>query len=185
MRARQFSRPVLPRLWLMTDERMGDALWRALAALPRGAGVVFRHHATPPVEQRALFDRVRAVTRARGLVLVLAGPPKLAIAWRADGAHGPSPHRRAPRPLLRTASAHDAREAAVRGRVADLLFVSPVFPTRSHPGARVLGPLGFARIARGAGTPMVALGGMTGAQFARLRRLGAYGWAAIDALSGG
>ena len=31
----------LPRLFLMTDERMGDGLWDALARLPKGAGVVF------------------------------------------------------------------------------------------------------------------------------------------------
>ncbi|MEJ8630952.1 hypothetical protein P0F65_16040 [Sphingomonas sp. I4] len=36
-----------PVTWLMTDERLGDGLWRALARLPPGSGVVFRHHATP------------------------------------------------------------------------------------------------------------------------------------------
>jgi thiamine-phosphate pyrophosphorylase len=38
----------------MTDERLGDALWTALRRLPRGAGIVFRHYATPPAERRAL-----------------------------------------------------------------------------------------------------------------------------------
>jgi thiamine-phosphate pyrophosphorylase len=174
MRARQ----PLPRLWLMTDERMGEGLWEALARLPRGSGVIFRHYRTP--DRRAMFDRVRAVARRRGLVLLLAGTPREAAGWRADGAHGHSRHLRASRPLLRTAPAHDARELA-RAR-AHAVLVSPVFATRSHPGARSLGPLRFGMLARRTGTPVIALGGMNGSRFGRLARLGAYGWAAIDAL---
>jgi thiamine-phosphate pyrophosphorylase len=176
-------RQPLPHLWLMTDERVGDALWPALARLPRGAGVIFRHYATQPAERRRLFDAVRRIARRRGLVLLLAGPPRQAAAWRADGAHGRSPHRRTARPLLRTAPVHDARE---RGRaVADAILVSPVFATRSHRGARGIGPLRFAGLARLSRRPVIALGGMTPHRFGRLRALGAYGYAAIDAWLGG
>lgn len=177
-----------PRLWLVTDERMGDALWTALGRLPRGGGVVFRHHATPPAARRALFRRVRAIARARRLTLVLAGPPRDAIGWRADGAHGPSPHRRAARPLVRTAPAHDrAALTAAKRAEADIAFLSPVFPTRSHPGAATLGPVRFGLAAREAGRrapPLVALGGMDARRFRRLAPLGAGGWAAIDAWTG-
>ena len=130
------SRQPLPRLWLMTDERMGEKLWDALARLPRGSGVIFRHYETR--ERRALFERVRRLARRRGLLLLLAGTPREAVGWRADGAHGRSPHLRASRPLLRTAPAHDARELT-QAR-AHAVFVSPIFATRSHPGARSLGP---------------------------------------------
>ena len=163
----------------MTDERQGEALWTALARLPRGGSIVFRHHATPPKARRALFDRVRAIARRRGLVLVLAGPPLRAIAWKADGAHGRSPIVRLPRPLLRTAPVHDMRQMAAARR-ADLLFVSPVFATRSHPGAGALGPLRFAALAAKARRPVIALGGMDAG---KARRIKAYGWAAIDAWS--
>lgn len=169
-----------PTLWLMTDERQGDGLWAALARLPRGAGVVFRHHRTPAAARRALFERVRRVTRRRGLLLILAGPPGQAIGWKADGAHGRAGHRRAARPLVRTASAHNAREIAATR--ADFVFVSPVFPTRSHPGAAALGPLRFGLLARNARLPLVALGGMTRPRARRMARLGSHGWAAIDAL---
>lgn len=171
-----------PRLWLMTDERQGETLWAALAHLPRGAGIVFRHHHTPPAERRALFAQVRAVARARRLTLVLAGPPRLAAAWRADGVHGRRPTNRARR-LLHTAPVHDLRELhAARRAGADLMFVSPVFATRSHPGGRVLGPLRFGTIAQ-VGKRIVALGGMDARRARRLAALGSYGWAAIDALT--
>jgi thiamine-phosphate pyrophosphorylase len=174
MRARQ----PLPRLWLMTDERMGEGLWEALARLPRGSGVIFRHYRTR--DRRVLFERVRAVARRRGLILLLAGSPREAVAWRADGAHGRSRHLHAARPLLRTAPAHDARELA-RAR-AHAVLVSPVFATRSHPGAPALGALRFAILARQARTPLIALGGMDKRRFGRIAPLGAYGWAAIDSL---
>jgi thiamine-phosphate pyrophosphorylase len=179
-------RQPLPRLWLMTDERIGDALWPALARLPRGSGVVFRHYATPQDARRRLFERVRAIARRRGLTLVLAGPLRQAAGWRADGVHGRSGHVRTARPLIRTAPAHDQSElvAAMRAR-ADLIFLSPVFPTRSHPGAPALRPIrfGLAVPRPSPGNRIVALGGMTPHRFQRLRALGAYGWAAIDALA--
>ena len=159
-----------PRLWLMTDERQGEGLWAALGRLPRGAGIVFRHYRLPAADRRALFGRVRRLARERGLVLVCAGAP---IAG-ADGTHG------RPGAGLRTASVHNLREMRRAERWADLLFLSPVFPTRSHPGRAALGPLRFALLARQARVPVVALGGMDAERF---RTLGgsAYGWAGIDA----
>jgi len=169
----------LPRLWLMTDERMGDeGLWDALARLPRGSGVVFRHYRAS--DRRALFERVRMIARRRRLVLLLGGTPREAAGWRADGAHGRSPHLRAARPLIRTAPAHHQRELA-HAR-AHAVFLSPVFPTRSHPDAVPLGLLRFGMLARATRIPLVALGGMDARRFHRLAQLGAYGWAAIDAL---
>ncbi|MFN3387391.1 MAG: thiamine phosphate synthase [Allosphingosinicella sp.] len=165
----------LPRLWLMTDERQGEALWAALERLPRGAGIVFRHYSLPPRERRTLFARVRIIARRRGLMLLAAGAPL----GGADGTH----NRRSGRGV-RSFAVHGPAElrSAIRAG-ADLVFVSPVFPTRSHPGAPVLGPAGFARLARLSPVPVIALGGMDAARAKRLP--GAYGWAGIDALTFG
>jgi thiamine-phosphate pyrophosphorylase len=62
---------------------------------------------------------------------------------------------------------------------ADAVVLSPVFATRSHPGATPLGPLRFRLLARRAGLPVIALGGMDAR---RARRIGATRWAAIDGL---
>jgi len=164
------SRQPLPRLWLMTDERQGDALLPAIERMPRGAGIVFRHYGLPPAERRALWDQVRSAGRRQGLTLIVAGP----VLPGADGSH----NRRGAG--LRTWSAHNLREIRSAERAgADLIFLSPVFPTRSHPDAAVLGPGRFALLAHQAFVPVIALGGMDRGKARTLN--GAYGWAGIDA----
>ncbi|MEG3125065.1 thiamine phosphate synthase [Sphingomonas sp. GB1N7] len=166
----------LPRLWLITDERMGDGLWRALAALPRGSGVIVRHYATPLAERRALLAKITKLARRKGAIVIRAGGVRLG---RERGVHGKGSIRRG---QIRTWAAHSRAEALAGVRAgADLIFVSPVFATASHPGAPALGPIRAAQIMRGLPVPAIALGGMTKQRGLRLRRCGFYGWAAIDA----
>lgn len=176
----------MPLIWLMTDERIGDAaLLAAVARLPRGrAGVIFRHYRTEPGARRALFDAVRAIARRRRLMLMLAGTAREAAAWAADGWHGRDA-RRAARPMRHSAPVHDAREmVAARRGGADMVLLSPLFPTRSHPDAASLGRVRFAGLTRGATMPVVALGGVRAEHERMLRGIGAAGWAAIDGLAG-
>lgn len=177
----------LPRLWLFTDERIADAaLLRAISRLPRGSGVVFRHYGLGRAERRALFAAVAVFARRRGLMLLAVG--EVVPGRGADGVHRPAHGRTRARARSRTgivsATVHTQRDmAAARRARADILFLSPVFPTRSHPGGRTLGLWRFAALARRAHCPVIALGGITEARFRRLKPLGACGWAAIDALS--
>lgn len=162
----------LPTQWLFTDERQGERLWAVLERLPRGAGVVFRHYRT--ADRAALAGRVRRICRRRGLSFVVAGPPQLARAWRADGSHGR--HRGA-----LTAPAHGVAEiVAARRAGARLAFLSPLHATRSHPGAAALGPLRFGLMARGHGIAVAALGGVSPAHRIALSPIGAAGFGAID-----
>lgn len=167
----------LPRLWLMTDERQGDSLWAAIDNLPRGAGVIVRHYSLPDAERSALFKAIMRQGRRRIRVL-LAG--RTAAAMRADGMHGAG-HRSA-RPMFHTLSAHSRPDIIAAERMqADLVFVSPVFPTRSHPGAQALGRVRFGLMIRGSRVPVIALGGVTPKRARSLRGFGIHGWAAIDA----
>ena len=78
--------------------------------------------------------------------------------------------------------AHDRAEALAGKRAgAALLFVSPLHPTASHPGAPALGSRRARRIGAGLGLPVIALGGMTARRWRQLRGAGFAGWAAIDA----
>lgn len=172
--------PALPSIWLVTDARNDARLERVLARLPRGSGLIYRHYHLDPPQRRARFERLAAIARRHGHVLVLSGEARQARQWRADGAYG-SPARLACGPaILRLVTAHSLAEiAAARRARADAILLSPAFPTRSHPGTRALGPLRFRLLAARAGVPVIALGGMNAA---RARRLGARRWAAIDGI---
>ena len=169
----------VPCLWLLTDERMGADVLSAVAHLPRGAGVVVRHYSLERDDRRALFDSVRAVGRRRGLVVVVAGSRTLARRWRADGRYGVADGRKRDPGFIELATAHNAVEAKRAARTSDAVLLSPVFPTRSHPGARPLGRARFGRIAQDFAVPALALGGVTPRNAGSVPF--ADGWAGIDA----
>jgi thiamine-phosphate pyrophosphorylase len=158
----------------MTDERCGERLFAALERLPIEGGIVFRHYGVPEGQRRRLFDRVRV---AHPGLLILAGSAEQARLWGADGSHG-----RGPGEGLRSAPVHSYAEIRAAERAgASLLFLSPVFATRSHSAARPLGLARFAWLSRRTRLPVIALGGMDAARGKRLASFGAYGWAGIDA----
>lgn len=162
----------LPALWLFTDWARAPDPLPAIAKLPAGlCGVVFRHDAAP--DRAVLMQQVARMCRARRTVLVVAGDPRWAAAAGA-GVHLRNGWRHAlrlPAARLVTSSAHDRISLlrAVRAG-ADAVFLSPLFPTASHPLAPALGPLRWSHAARwhrgmtapGQGTEIFALGGVTG-----------------------
>lgn len=170
-------RQTLPMLWLLSDARNDAALERALAALPVGSGFVFRHYHLAPAARRARFATLAQCARSHGHLAILAGPER---GWGEDGAYGPVAVVAAAEGLrLGTAHSGDELQQANRAGV-DGVFLSPVFPTRSHPGAQVLGVQGFQVLAQQALVPVIALGGMNRA---RARALDWPRWGAIDGLA--
>jgi len=170
----------LPKIWLMTDARFGDDQLRAIQQLPARSGVVFRHYHLATQQRRALFAQVLRICRRRGHILLLAGDARTALRWHADGFHQRSLGHSG---LLHSAAVHNAREIAeVKQSRPDLVFLSPLFDTNSHPGTQPLGPLMFQRLAKLAGPKrIIALGGMTRQTAFMLGPRSIHGWAAIDA----
>ena len=171
--------PALPHVWLISDARNDALLERVLARMPRGSGLIYRHYHLPSTERRVRFKVLARIARARGHAVVLADSPAMARRWRADGAYGAPSRLARGAAILRLATAHSLREIA-SARRADAILLSPVFATRSHSGAQMLGPLRFRLLASRARVPVIALGGMTPH---RARGLGRAPWAAIDGLT--
>ncbi len=172
----------LPALWLISDARNDAGLEHALARLPRGSGLVYRHYHLEGPERLERFRRLRRVAKARGHVVVLADSALTAREWGADGIYG-APRALWPRRagLLHLATAHSLSEMGLAARLgADAALLSPVFTTRSHPGGGTLGAVRFRLLARQARLPVIALGGMNPARAKALRWPR---WAAIDGLS--
>jgi len=173
------NQPPWPREWLMTDERIGDRLWEAMDRLPAGGGVVFRHYATPATQRMALARRTSEICEERGLTLSIAHDIDLAEQLGARLVHNPASGSVG---LPFSRSAHSVEEAnAACGSGASLIFLSPVFATRSHPKAAPLSREAARAIVTECPVPVIALGGMNPARFDQLRGDGFYGWAGIDA----
>jgi thiamine-phosphate pyrophosphorylase len=176
------NQPQWPREWLMTDERIGHRLWEALHALPAGTGVVFRHYSLGGPERMVLGRRVAELCRRSGLTLAVASDVELARFLGAAMIHNPA----APPgtlPFSRSVHSRDEAEAAWQSG-AQLVFLSPVAATRSHPGRAPLPDAVIRQIVEASPIPVVALGGMSRSQFRDLKSVGFYGWAGIDAWLG-
>jgi thiamine-phosphate pyrophosphorylase len=166
----------LPRLWLFTDSARLPDPRAAVAGLPRGAaGVVFRHDSDP--SRTALGRDLARLCRDRRLTLVVAGDSRLAAALGA-GVHlregrwpGPVRVKRAGAAVV-TSSAHSIpglRRALGAG--AALAFLSPVFPTASHPGQPVLGPARWSGMVRRLPPNRMRVGALGGVDGGTIRRL--------------
>ena len=150
------ARQTIPRRWLIADSRTGDPV-AAAGRLPRGSGILFLYLDLPKRDRARLLGELRRIAQARGLTIVDE------LVGRSARVHG----------------MRELRQAGLAG--AKLIFLSPIFPTASHPEWAPLPRMRAATLARLSKVPVIALGGMTSRRFAQLERLGFQGWAGIGA----
>ena len=180
------GKPRLPSLWFLTDpDRTPDAE-AIVARLPRGAGVIYRHFGA--AQALAVAARLRRLTAARGIVLLIGADAALAARVGADGVHLPERlmtqairlrHRR-PRWII-TAAAHNPAAVARGGQLRlDAVFTSVAFASRSPSASRPMGVIRRARIARRGKVAVIALGGVNNETAPRLIGAGVHGLAAVE-----
>lgn len=182
------GRPAPFSLALFSDETRLVRPDPVLRMTPPGSVFVYRDYSA-----RARLRRgraLRALCRIRKILFLVAGDAGLAAALDADGVHLPEALVSAravevirSRFALVTSAAHSAKalERAAAASV-DAAFLSPVFATRSHPGAAAFGAETAMQIAAGARAPVLALGGVTpegasrlvGSYFCGLGAIGAF-----------
>jgi thiamine-phosphate pyrophosphorylase len=177
----------LPSLLFFTDPARTPDPEAVARNLPRGAAVVFRAFGAADAEARG--RRLKAIARARGLVLLIGADAGLAQRLGADGVHLPErlAHRarrlKAAHPSwVVTAAAHStgaARRALAAG--ADAVVVSTVFASRSASASAPMGAIRLAILARRAGGPVYGLGGIDDKKARLLKETGLAGIAAVDA----
>lgn len=135
-------------------------------------------------ELRDLARRVVAVAHARGAAVLINGDVALAQEVDADGVQLTSIQlaglSERPAVALCGASCHSAEELRRAERLGcDFAMLSPVLPTKSHPGAAHLGWDNFADVAAGSSIPVYALGGLTHADMNTAWQHGASGIALL------
>lgn len=135
-------------------------------------------------ELRGLARRVVALAHAHGAKVLLNGDVELAQEVGADGVQltGTQLAQAGGRPEVGwcAASCHGAEELRrAEALGCDFALLSPVLPTKSHPGAPHLGWESFAAIAAGSTIPVYALGGLTHGDMQAAWQHGAHGIALL------
>lgn len=145
-------RQTTPERWLVIDRGLTPELMRAARRIPSGSGILLIGKLSS-----GELDRLRRIARQRSQCIVKEGPG-------------------------RVARVHNQREltCALLHRT-DVIMVSPIFETLSHPNWEPLPRMRAATLARLAHRRAVALGGMNRQRYAKIAPLGFIGWAGISA----
>lgn len=182
------GRSRVPPMLLFTDPERTPRPWEIAARMPAGSGVVYRGFGAAEALETA--ERLRAVTRARGMALLIGLDADLADRVEADGLHLPERALSAAYALsgrrpdwILTGAVHSV-EAARTARDLDAVMLSPIFPAGGASAGRPA--LGLDRLADAAGGParVIALGGVTASNAGELQVSGAHGLAAIGGIAG-
>lgn len=179
--------PPPPPLLFFTDPERTPEPWIVAQALPVGAGVVYRHFGVPDARETAL--RLRGVTRAGGVLLLIGRDATLAEEIGADGVHLPEASAGEAAALsaahpgwLITAAFHD-RASPPDPTGIDALVVSPIFQAGGVSAASE--PLGIERLrtlTRLSSRPVYALGGIDASNARRLEGSGVCGIAGVGSI---
>jgi 8-oxo-dGTP diphosphatase len=183
----------LPPVYLVTPEPGIDEamfLERLSDCLQGGVAMVqFRAKELPRERYAELAKKVIRTVQAVGGSVLLNSEPELALHLKADGVHLTSEllyrctQRPLPKELWVGASCHNRHDLDEARRIhADFAVLGPVCATSSHPGAAALGWEGFSALARCAGLPIFAIGGMRLQDTSHAWSAGGQGIAAIRSI---
>ncbi|MBI5436335.1 MAG: Nudix family hydrolase [Nitrosomonadales bacterium] len=127
--------------------------------------VQVREKHLPRAKMRVLSLRVLELAHAHDAKVLINSDVELAQEIGADGVHLTSTQlaalRKRPDLPWCAASCHNKEELQRAGELGlDFVVLSPVLPTKSHPGTAHLGWEAFGEIAAGSAIPVYALGGL-------------------------
>lgn len=173
----------VPPLLFLTDPERTPRPWEIAARMPPGSGVIHRGFGRPTALEEA--RRLRAVTRERGMTLLIGLDVDLADAVEADGLHLPERRLSAAYGLsgkrpgwILTGAVHSV-EAALSARDLDAVLLSPIFAAGGASAVKpALGLDALSGASKGS-TPVLALGGVTETNVMALTDSGCAGVGAI------
>jgi thiamine-phosphate pyrophosphorylase len=150
-----------------------------IRALDAHIGVIIRVY---DGQVPGFYPAVLSLLRAQRRPTLIGG--RIERAEKRQGQHVPQwqrPRQRGIGQRLSMSVHNNTQAVRARRAGADMVFVSPLYPTQSHPGAAHLGPMKARTLARKSKVPAFALGGIDMGNAARCGH-GFSGFGAISAL---
>ena len=168
----------LPNLWLFTDSIKTLSPITLTKSLPKKSGVVIRHYNSKNKE--TIIKNIIRIKTRKTLTVLISG--KYKRNFNVDGNHIPQwVNYNNKLNKLTSISVHSGKD--IRKSInlkADLVFISPVFPSTSHKNTQHLGVVKLGLLSRLFKKHVIALGGINNKNIARLRSLPISGCAGID-----
>ena len=173
-----------------TDRKRCADLSLAIKKLPKNSAVIFREYDLDEAAREKLAQEIIAICRGRNHKILIGKNVALARKLRADGIHFSDNdilplavfnRQNWPREFIFSFACHNFLSVLKSQQLkVDLLFVSPIFATKSHPNIAPLGLMQLSKIIRASKVPVFALGGVNEKNIHTLERLGAQGFGAIE-----
>jgi thiamine-phosphate pyrophosphorylase len=175
---KKYNKMKLPNLWLFTDSLKTLKPIELSKRLPKKSGLVIRHYNSK--NKTIILKDILHIKKRRMFTVLISGKYKRGL--NIDGNHFPqwaNPINNGNK--ITSMSFHHAKD--IRKSInlkADLIFISPVFPSTSHKNKQCLGVIKLGLMARLFKKHVIALGGINNKNITRLRSLPISGCAGIE-----
>lgn len=186
----------LPSSILFSDRTKISDLKTTAKSLPKNSAILIREYDLSQKNREIFAQEISAIAKNRGLKILVGKDVALARKIKADGAHF-SDFDKVPMQFLQkknfnkkfifTFSCHNFKSVLKAKKLkADIIFISPIFPTTSHLNTKALGLINLAKIhlksksTSYSASRFYALGGINSKNLLSVRKLGLSGFAAIS-----
>ncbi len=158
--------------------------------MPKNSAVIFREYDLILSEREKLAREIFAICKKYHHKFIVGKNLDLARKLRADGVHF-SDNDKLPLQILNrknftkgfifSFACHKlASVLKIKNLAVDVIFISPIFASKSHEGAKNLGIFNIRKIVKTTNKPIFALGGINKNNFKLLQKLGIQGFGAIE-----
>lgn len=179
-----------------TDRSKVSNFEKTIAGLPKNSAVIIREYDLDKKARAIFAQKIVTLARPRGLKILVGKDFELARQIKADGVHFSDLDRLTPQlfkkksfpqKFIFSLACHSLKSILSLAKLrADLVFISPIFPTTSHSDAKNFGLRNLAKIAVKTKKPsyvlppVFALGGVNFENIKSIRKLGISGFGGIE-----
>ena len=172
----------IPYIWFLTDSIKTKTPLDTSRKLPVNSGILIRSYNIE--NEKTIIKNIINLKKRKLHTVLVSGRHKSRS--NIDGAHLPSWLNSSffINKKLISMSAHGPRDIRKSINIkADIIFISPIFDTTSHPESKNIGVIKLGLIAKLFKKPVIALGGINDNNISRLKGLPIVGCAGIDAFN--
>jgi thiamine-phosphate pyrophosphorylase len=172
-----------------TNRKRCDDLSLVIKKLPKNSAVIFREYDLESKEREILAQKLFAICQAKNHKFLIGKNLELARKLRADGVHFSDKdllplevfnRQNWPEKFIFSFACHNFLSVIKSQQLgADMIFVSPIIASKSHPDVVPLGLRELSRIVRVSKIPVFALGGVGAKNIHLLKKLGVAGFGGI------